>query len=163
MNGSDSGTGGLAGTAGAESQQADFVWSSTGGNEFKNLTSKRKRIAAISGAAARDPMNYRHVQNTVTVKEPWDSLKTTIQDSGYIRELEVLQHPTGVKLVDYSINMNYGHGSARDPDASGYNTCAKILQDVKRPDGPVGIESGWAFLWNASIRQPSYRDNLYVM
>lgn len=65
--------------------------------------------------------------------------------------------------MDYSINMNYGHGSTRDPDASGYDTCAKILQDVKRPDGPVGIESGWAFLWNASIRQPSYRDNLYVM
>lgn len=104
MNGIDSEAGGLAGTTGAESQQADFVWS---GNEFKNLTSKRKRIAAISGAAARDPMNYRHVQNTVTVKEPWDSLKTTIQDSGYIRELELLQHPTGVKLVDYSTVGHY--------------------------------------------------------
>lgn len=34
---------------------------------------------------------------------------------------------------------------------------------VKGPDGPVGIESGRAFLWNSSIRQPSYRDNLYVM
>lgn len=107
MNGSDSEAGGLAGTTGAESRQADFIWSSTGGNEFKNLTSKRKRIAAISGSAARDPMNYRHVQNAVTVKEPWGSLKITFQDSGYIRELELLQHPTGVKLVDYSTVGHY--------------------------------------------------------